>query len=255
MNGLINVKVLRLMRDYQMNKAYADDDFIEKAFYYILDDYNIKSDVYIGEYAYLFDSPLLDKDGNIYFKSNIDLEEKISFFNYKMDKIVIYNLLVLKKIYDVIFNLIKYKYRSNNFVDELVRMNKEFVCDIDLVQRAASIDSFNEINKYIGFLDVSDKLALYHLRNLENISALLNGYTGSDVCNSPVYLYKEKYIEYLMQERNVFACDKNISDDIKRLASSLAEDANLYYGLPIKDETYQKLIKRKNISNKILKRN
>lgn len=100
MEAVINYELLKLLKEYESGKKRADDNFIKSALKIILrNQYKLLENVFVGDNVYLFDDPIYnEKDQTIYFKSSFDIHEVTK--NYLLsdnDKLLIYNLFILKK--------------------------------------------------------------------------------------------------------------------------------------------------------------
>ena len=110
MEAVINYELLKLLKEYECGKKRADDDFIKSALKIILrNQYKLLENVFVGDNVYLFDDPVYnEKDQTIYFKSSFDIHEVAK--NYLLsdnDKLLIYNLFILKKVIEISLNIMK----------------------------------------------------------------------------------------------------------------------------------------------------
>ena len=102
MEAVINYELLKLLKEYESGKKIADDDFVKRSLKIILrDQYELLENVFVGDSIYLFDKPIYnEKDKAVYFKSSSNMDEVIK--NYLLsdnDRVSIYNLSVLKKVF------------------------------------------------------------------------------------------------------------------------------------------------------------
>lgn len=258
MNVLNKYEILELLKEYQTKGALADDTFIKKAIYIILNGYTSTIDgVNIGKHAYLFDKPFYDTNNKtIYFKNDFDINDITKgYFTNEFDMIAIYNLYVLRKIYEVCLDILKHKFRSEGFLQELYAMESEFKSiDINPTERIIEIDALKKVNEIAGWMSFYDKTTFLNYFIYETTKALLNGYTGKYFTNSPVYQYRLQYVEYLKQNRRYFPCDCDITQDLKRTIAKHTEEENIYYGLPISSHTYNFVLFEQNHAYSILTR-
>lgn len=242
MNVLNKYEILELLKEYQTKGALADDTFIKKAIYIILNGYTSTIEgVNIGKHAYLFDKPFYEADTKIiYFKNDFDINDITKgYFKNELDMIAIYNLYVLRKIYEVCLDILKHTFRSEGFLQELYDMESEFKSiDINPTERIIEIDALKKVNEIAGWMSFYDKTTFLNYFIYETTKALLRGYTGEYFTNSPVYQYRLQYVEYLKQNRRYFPCDCDITQDLKRTIAKHTEEENIYYGLPISSHTY-----------------
>ena len=258
MEAVINYELLKLLKEYESGKKRADDNFIKRALKIILrNQYQLLENVFVGDTIYLFDDPIYnEKDKTIYFKSSFDINEVTK--NYLLsdnDRILMYNLSVLKKVFEVTLDIMKNETITRGFGKKILLLESEFKSqDISLINRIIGIDATRRVSELAGWMPFDEKTFALNYFYFESINALLNGYLSNLPEDCPVNQYYIKYNEYLKQKKDSFPCDQLTTEDLIKISKGYSSSENFYSGLPVDHETYNCVITKRNEVQSILLR-
>lgn len=258
MEAVINYELLKLLKEYESGKKIADDDFVKRSLKIILrDQYELLENVFVGDSIYLFDKPIYDeKNKAIYFKSSFNMDEVTK--NYLLsdnDRILMYNLTVLKKVFEVSLDMMKNETITRGFGKKILLLESEFRSqDISLTDRIVEIDATRKVSELAGWMPFDEKTFVLNYFYFESINALLNGYLSNLPKDCPVNQYYMQYNEYLKQKKGSFPCDQLSVEDLIKLSKRYSASENFYSGLPVDEETYNCVLTQRNEAQNILSR-
>ena len=247
MEAVINYELLKLLKEYESGKKIADDDFVKRSLKIILrDQYELLENVFVGDSVYLFDKPIYnEKDKAVYFKSSSNMDEVIK--NYLLsdnDRVSIYNLSVLKKVFEVSLDIMKNETITRGFAKKILLLESEFKSqEISLTDRIIEIDATRNVSELAGWMPFDEKrfaLNYFYLSNLPK--------------DCPVNQFYMQYNEYLKQKKSSFPCDQLSTEDLIKISKRYSSSENFYSGLPVSDETYNYVIIQRNEAQSILSR-
>ena len=193
MEAVINYELLKLLKEYESGKKRADDSFIKSALKIILrNQYQLLENVFVGDNVYLFDDPIYnEKDQTIYFKSSFDIHEVTK--NYLLsdnDKLLIYNLFILKKVIEISLNIMKNETINSGFGKKILLLEDDFKSqDISLINRIIGIDATRRVSELAGWMTFDERDFALNYFYFEGINALLNGYLSNLPEDCPVNQY------------------------------------------------------------------
>lgn len=258
MEAVINYDLLKLLKEYESGKKIADDDFVKRSLKIILrDQYELLENVFVGDSIYLFDKPIYDeKNKAIYFKSSFNMDEVTK--NYLLsdnDRILMYNLSVLKKVFEVSLDIMKNETITRGFGKKILLLESEFrFQDISLTDRIIEIDATRKVSELAGWMPFDEKTFSLNYFYFESINALLNGYLSNLPKDCPVNQFYMQYNEYLKQKKGSFPCDQLSVEDLIKLSKRYSASENFYSGLPVDEETYNCVLTQRNEAQSILSR-
>jgi hypothetical protein len=258
MEAVINYELLKLLKEYESGKKRADDNFIKRALKIILrNQYQLLENVFVGDNVYLFDDPIYnEKDQTIYFKSSFDIHEVAK--NYLLsdnDKLLIYNLFILKNVIEISLNIMKNETINSGFGKKILLLEDDFKSqDISLINRIIGIDATRRVSELAGWMNFDERDFALNYFYFESINALLNGYLSNLPEDCPVNQYFIEYNEYLKQKKDSFPCDQLSTEDLIRISKRYSSSENFYSGLPVDCETYNCVITKRNEAQSILLR-
>lgn len=257
MELVVNYELLELLKEYHNKGLLADDNFIKKALIILLKDHkDLVKEIYVGDDCYLFDKPLfLKEDKTVYFKSSLDFNSLFldNTFSIK-DKINLYNIEVLRKIFELYFDVIRHSYKNEGYAEKLFLMESEFKSiNVSPTQRIIQLDAIKRAQNIAGWINFNDVAMIINYLTLENAKALLDGYQQSSKLG-PVYSYKLEYNEYLKSMGRFFACDADVAGDLEKEAFLHTEEENFYYGLPVRENTFDLINSKLENSKLVLER-
>lgn len=258
MEAVINYELLKLLKEYESGKKIADDDFVKRSLKIILrDQYELLENVFVGDSIYLFDKPIYDeKNKAIYFKSSFNMDEVTK--NYLLsdnDRILMYNLSVLKKVFEVSLDMMKNETITRGFAKKILLLESEFKSqEISLTDRIIEIDATRKVSELAGWMPFDEKTFVLNYFYFESINALLNGYLSNLPKDCPVNQFYMQYNEYLKQKKGSFPCDQLSTEDLIKISKRYSSSENFYSGLPVSDETYNYVLTQRNEAQSILSR-
>ena len=257
MELLVNYELLELLKEYHNKGLLADDNFIKRALIILLKDHKgLVKEIYVGDDCYLFDKPLfLKEDKTVYFKSI--LNSNSLFLNNTLsieDKIDLYNIEVLRKIFELYFDVIRHSYKNEGYAEKLFLMEDEFKSiNVSPTQRIIQLDAIKRAQNIAGWINFNDVDTIINYFAFENAKALLDGYQQSPKFG-PVYAYKLEYNEYLKCMGRFFACDADVASNLEKEAFQHTEEENFYYGLPVREDTFNLVNSKLENSKLVLER-
>lgn len=258
MEAVINYELLKLLKEYESGKKIADDDFVKRALKIILrDQYELLENVFVGDSIYLFDKPIYDEKNNaIYFKTSFNMDEVTK--NYLLsdnDRISIYNLSVLKKVFEVSLDMMKNETITRGFGKKILLLESEFRSqEISLTDRIIGIDATRKVSELAGWIPFDEKTFALNYFYFESINALLNGYLSNLPKDCPVNQYYMQYNEYLKQKKDSFPCDQLSIEDLIKISKRHSSSESFYSGLPVDEDTYHQVTTKRNETQCILSR-
>lgn len=258
MEAVINYELLKLLKEYESGKKRADDNFIKRALKIILrNQYQLLENVFVGDTIYLFDDPIYnEKDKTIYFKSSFDIDKITK--NYLLtnkDRILMYNLYVLKKVFEISLEIMKRQVITKDFAKKIIFLESGFKAqDISLTERIIGIDATRKVSELAGWMSFDERDFVLNHFYFESINALLNGYLSNLPEDCPVNQYYIEYNEYLKQKKDSFPCDQLSTEDLIKISKRYSSSENFYSGLPVDHETYNCVITQRNEAQSILLR-
>lgn len=258
MEAVINYELLKLLKEYKSGLKIADEDFVKRALKIILrDQYELLENVFVGDSIYLFDKPIYDeKNKAIYFKSSFNMDEVTK--NYLLsdnDRILMYNLTVLKKVFEVSLDMMKNETITRGFAKKILLLESEFKSqEISLTDRIIEIDATRKVSELAGWMPFDEKTFALNYFYFESINTLLNGYLSNLPEDCPVNQYYIEYNEYLKQKKDSFPCDQLSTEDLIKISKRYSSSENFYSGLPVDHETYNCVITQRNEAQSILLR-
>ncbi len=258
MEAVINYELLKLLKEYESGLKIADEDFIKRALKIILQDqYKLLDNVFVGDSVYLFDCPIyVEKNKTIYFKSSFDIDKITK--NYLLtnkDRILMYNLYVLKKVFEVSLEIMKRQVITKDFAKKIIFLESGFKAqDISLTERIIGIDATRRVSELAGWMPFDEKDFVLNYFYFESINALLNGYLSNLPKDCPVNQYYMQYNEYLKQKKDSFPCDQLSIEDLIKISKRHSSSENFYSGLPVDEDTYHQVTTKRNETQCILSR-
>lgn len=258
MEAVINYELLKLLKEYESDKKRADDNFIKRALKIILrNQYQLLENVFVGDTIYLFDDPIYnEKDKTIYFKSSFDIDKITK--NYLLtnkDRILMYNLYVLKKVFEISLEIMKRQVITKDFAKKIIFLESGFKAqDISLTERIIGIDATRRVSELAGWMTFDERDFVLNHFYFESINALLNGYLSNLPEDCPVNQFYMQYNEYLKQKKDSFPCDQLSTEDLIKISKRYSSSENFYSGLPVDHETYNCVITQRNEAQSILLR-
>lgn len=171
------------------------------------------------------------------------------------DRVSIYNLSVLKKVFEVSLDIMKNETITRGFAKKILLLESEFKSqDISLTDRIIEIDAIRKVSELAGWMPFDEKTFALNYFYFESINALLNGYLSNLPKDCPVNQFYMQYNEYLKQKKSSFPCDQLSTEDLIKISKRYSSSENFYSGLPVSDETYNYVIIQRNEAQSILSR-